>query len=167
MREDMAKVIVERPRRGGGVRFPRGAGRHQGDFERLPRRQGINRPWTYGGDRKGLNENLAPLRRYLLSNVGRPWDRVFGDICERINVSSAVQLHIWQHVRDYVCLDAVRVEEGGNNRHVPKNGKSRKHRIRRGGYVDSRGRGIRKPFLVDPRSGLLMKNESSNQWRHP
>jgi hypothetical protein len=115
--------------------------------------------------RKGLNENLAPLLRYLLSNVGRPWDKVFGEICRRINVNSAVQLHIWQHVRQFVCLDAVRVEQGGSNRYVRKNGRPRKHRIRRGGYLDSRGRRVSDPFLVDPKSGLLLKNESSWYWR--
>src|SRR5438309_9686382 len=29
---------------------------------------------------KWLNENLAPLRRYLESNVGRPWSKVYAEI---------------------------------------------------------------------------------------
>jgi len=145
MREDMAKVIVERPRWGGGARFPRGAGRDGSDLENLPPRQPIKRPWMARGLEKGLNENLAPLRRYLLSNVGRPWDKVFGEICERINFDSAVQLHIWQHVKQYVCLDAVRTP---------------------GGYADSRGLlAVWPPFVVDSKTGLLRKNDASRWWR--
>jgi hypothetical protein len=102
----MAKVIVERPRQGGGAPFPL---RAQPDCNRLEidewqRRQSIRRPWLRGRA-KGLNENLAPLRRYLQSQIGRPWDEIYSEICERINRNSAVQLHIWQHLMDYVCTD--------------------------------------------------------------
>src|SRR4051812_28161761 len=98
MRHDMANVLVERPRRGGGVKYPRGAGPFWGRvaLEELPAREALKRPWVTCP--KSLNENLAPLRRFLLSRVGRPWDAVYGEICERINRDSAVQLHIWQHL---------------------------------------------------------------------
>ena len=101
----MAKVIVERPRRGGGCKFPRpsvGTYRRTA-LEELRKREGIRRAWDH--DRKGLNENLAPLHRYLRSQVGRMWDKVYGEICERINRDSAVQLHIWQHLTWEVCTD--------------------------------------------------------------
>ena len=96
MREDMDKVIVERPRHGGGVRFPRGSQRgfRRVDVEEVPRREGMKRPWLRTSSPKGLNENLAPLRRYLLSNVGRPWDKVFSEMSEHMRLDSAVQLHI-------------------------------------------------------------------------
>src|SRR5688572_31613474 len=142
----MAKVIVERPRLGGGVRYPRGSerGYRRVDVEDFPRREGIKRPWQRTSAYKGLNENLAPLRRYLLSNVGRPWDKLFGEISERIALDSAVQLHIWQHVKQYVCFAATRVGRE---------------------YVDSRGRAVYESFLVDARTGLLRKNERSWRWR--
>jgi len=34
---------------------------------------------------KWLNENLAPLRRYLMRQVGRPWDKVYGEIRKTID----------------------------------------------------------------------------------
>src|SRR5436190_1361811 len=106
MREDMAKVIVERPRLGGGASFPRP--RWRGDeMENLPRCQGMKRAWA--ADSKSLNENLAPLRRFLESNVGRPWNKVFSEICQQMNMNSAVQLHIWQHVEQYVCRNAIEI----------------------------------------------------------
>jgi hypothetical protein len=149
MREDMAKVIVERPRGGGGgLRYPRARLRDWTPIEESPRRQSIRRPWDECGYRKGLNENLAPLRRYLLSNVGRPWDKVFSEMSRHMRLDSAVQLHIWQHVQWEVCFDAVRVGRD---------------------YVDSRGLPVRARFLVDARTGLLRRNEEYGRrwWRGP
>ena len=105
MRDDMAKVIVERPRIGGGRKYPRADGKRFGRRgpDALRKREGIGRPWA--GESKFLNENLAPLRRYLRSQVGRPWDKVYGEICQHMNRDSAVQLHIWQHLQMEVCLD--------------------------------------------------------------
>src|SRR5688572_30014619 len=112
MREDMAKVIVERPRKRGGLKYPRGSvrGVDRMPLDDWPKRRGIRRPWQERHAEKFLNENLAPLRRFLQSNVGRPWDKVYGEICQRINRSSAVQLHIWQHLSDFVCTNAHEIE---------------------------------------------------------
>jgi hypothetical protein len=144
MREDMSKVIVERPRHGGGVRFPRYRERGQSDFDRLPRCEGIQRPWARTSCQKDLNENLAPLKRYLRSNVGRPWRKVFGDIRERINMDSAVQFHIWQHVQQYVCLEAIKLD---------------------GMWFDQRGMPARSDFVVDARNGLLRENSNETLWK--
>ena len=51
---------------------------------------------------KSLNENLAPLLRFLRRRVGRPWDRVYAEITERVSGDSAVQRHILEHVFDFV-----------------------------------------------------------------
>jgi hypothetical protein len=147
MRYDMAKIIVERPRCGGGAKYPRAARRsdNRRPLEDLPRRVSAKRPWQVEGrGQKYLNENLAPLRRYLRSQVGRPWDKVYSDIRERINPDSAVQLHIWQHLSDYVCTDP----------HVIRGDVSY-----RGGPF---GRG--RDFYVDPRSGLL-RASPSRRWK--
>ena len=73
MRDDMAQVIVERPRlRGGSTRKGR-----TGDWDAMPSREGMRRPHVLRGDPKPLNENLSPLRRFLERQVGRPWDKVY------------------------------------------------------------------------------------------
>src|SRR5438309_8576261 len=95
MREDMAKVIVERPRVGHSARGkPKGYRRKYGDptAEGLPRREGIRR--RCGGGTKSFNEHLGPLRRYLDSLVGRPWNKVHAEICARLNRGSVVQQHV-------------------------------------------------------------------------
>lgn len=106
MRKDIAKVIVERPRLGSRSATsddPKGyKGRllgRDGDFEDLPAKESMTRKYGSG---KQLNENLAPLRRFLLKNAGRPWDKVYSEISEQIDLNSTVKRHIWQHVFDTV-----------------------------------------------------------------
>lgn len=111
MRPDMAKVIVERPRRG-----MRMAGKPKGYFRRIknfgdegpPIREGIKK--RSAGGSKWLNEHLGPLRRYLESQAGRPWDLVFSEICQHINRNSAVQDHVRDHVGDFVITRVIYID---------------------------------------------------------
>jgi hypothetical protein len=54
---------------------------------------------------RALNENLAPLRRYLHALIGRPWNNVFNEICSGIDRRNTVQQHIHQHIRDFIAID--------------------------------------------------------------
>jgi len=60
---------------------------------------------------KDLNENLAPLKRYLMRQVGRPWDKVYSEICRTIDTRSAIGLHVLQHVGSFIALDTF-IENG-------------------------------------------------------
>src|SRR5208337_1822366 len=100
MRKDMAKVIVERARL---KPYNNRKGRRQ-ELEDLPKHEGMRRGHAWRGDRKQLNENLAPLRRYLAKQAGRPWDKVYSEIAAHLSVSSAVQQHVRDHLRDFVAL---------------------------------------------------------------
>jgi hypothetical protein len=136
----MAKVIVERPRLGGGVRTPKGILRR---WQRVPLgdrpvKQGMRRPWS--NNRKSLNENLAPLRRFLERRVGRRWDDVFSEICEHLRVDSAVQKHVRDHLDDFVAVHVERID----GRIVP-----------RGARRFESGFGGWRRFYVDPDSGVL------------
>lgn len=102
MRRDMFKIIVERPRR-----FPPGGwtkGRPRRNIEDGPSREGMRRPYDSYHERKELNENLAPLRRFLLKQVGRPWNKVYSEICEHLRADSVVQNHVRLHLEDFVSL---------------------------------------------------------------
>lgn len=68
MREDMSRVIVERPRIIDGAERK---GRPR-PLEDLPSHEGMRRPHRVAGCWKMLNDNLSPLRRYLERQVGRP-----------------------------------------------------------------------------------------------
>lgn len=146
MRADMYKVIVERPRRGGGMR---GEDPAPIDLDDSPRQEGLRRRHRR---HKWLNENLAPLRRYLASQVGRPWDKVFSEICAGIDRRNTVQRHIHQHLEDFV---AIRVYDVDGEL-----------------QIDGRWRGRvalasnwAPEFYVHPRHGLLCVNEGRIQAR--
>src|SRR5436853_3950149 len=130
MREDMARVIVERPRYG-GHRARKGRSR---PLEDRPRFQGMRRRWEEAGDSKSLNENLKPLRRFLERQVGPPWNKVYSEIAAHLRVDNTVQQHVRDHLRDFVAL----------------------HPRRRRG----RGDGLwYQPLYVDPADGLLKRTD--------
>lgn len=103
MRQDMAKVIVERPRY--GSRLPsrkKGYGKFTQSTEiaDLPKHEPMLGRWR--GRQRRLNEHLGPMRRFLRSNIGRPWNKVHQELCEYVSFDNAVQAHVLTHVHDYV-----------------------------------------------------------------
>ena len=92
MREDMARVIVQRPR------IPdRDARKGRSlPLDQLPAQEGMRRPHVRFWGGKQLNEDLAPLRRYLERErqVGRPWDKVYANIAKHLRADSTVQQHV-------------------------------------------------------------------------
>jgi hypothetical protein len=95
----MAKILVERPRRGGLSRETEKKVRLTPDTELTVDHQSMRKRWK---ERKELNEYLSPLKRYIQSQVGRPWNKVYSEICQRIDRSSAIQIHILQHLENFV-----------------------------------------------------------------
>src|SRR5688572_12164704 len=106
MRKDMSKVIVERPRSGraaAGLR--RGRTRALADDDGEPIRvKGAREPIGREQKTKQLNETLNPLKRYLASNVGRAWNKVFSEISEHLKPTSTVQQHVRDHLEDFVAV---------------------------------------------------------------
>ena len=110
MREDMFKVIVERPRWGSrhGVRSKL---RH----DKVPdRKHATGRRMVLEGEgwTKYLNENLAPLKRYLHKQVGRPWNKVYSEICEHLDTGSTVKQHVRDHLTDFILIDVKVTRDG-------------------------------------------------------
>lgn len=115
MRKDMFKVIVVRPRL--TIDAVRKGRSHPHDH--LPTRIGLRRAAREAGGYKTLNENLAPLRRYLGKQVGRPWNKVYSEICAHLKPASTVQQHVRDHIKDFVQLhprDDMRVWPGSDRR---------------------------------------------------
>ena len=120
MKKDFAKVIVERPRRGHSQRS--GAKGEKRDLQRLPldalaMRQSMRAPYGYN-ERKETHERLAPLRRYLSSQVGRPWDQVYSDIChvakgDMINGRKLIDSLRWEGDQNVNIVDGVLVGRWG------------------------------------------------------
>lgn len=115
-RSDIHKVIVERPRYGycwaepvrtsGSI--PVAAALVDGeDYDSGPRRA------PRFDKNKSFNEYLAPLKGYLLKQVGRPWDNIYAEICAGFDRRSVIGAHVLQHVPDFVALP-------GDNRDWPR-----------------------------------------------
>lgn len=137
MRDDMARVIVERPRV--AVRGPR-KGRER-PLDALPQKQGLRRFQREHGGHKSLNENLAPLRRYLAKQVGRPWDKVYADVSARLRADNVVQQHVRDHLKDFVAVK-------------PRRG------IYPGIGWPRRSAGLwHQPLYVDPNDGILKRTD--------
>ena len=105
MRKDMSKVIVERPRLGHSA-----AGKKPGRTQALVdddgepiRAKGAREPKRPPVKTKNFNETLNPLKRYLASNVGRPWNKVYSEISEHLKPTSTVQQHVRDHLDDFVA----------------------------------------------------------------
>ena len=57
------------------------------------------------GDRKSLSTNLAPLKRWLASQVNRPCHKAYAEICANINWRDTGQEHFFTHMSDFVAFD--------------------------------------------------------------
>ena len=147
LRSDMSKVIVERPRLGG--KYAR-KGREVQDPDLLISHEGMLVPYVKGYNNKELNENLAPLLRFLGSRVGQPWDQVWSEISENIRASNPVQQHVRDHVMGYVVTQTWSNEQGELWGHV------RGPVLLNSSYVR---------FYVHPVSGILCANSQYLSWK--
>ncbi len=148
MRDDMAKIVVERPRVGGGLNTKGRAllkeALHR-DPEDATSGQAM-RPRGRGADRKRFNDHLNPLYRFLRSAVGRPWNKVRADLAEQIRPTSTMQQHVLEHVRDIV------------HEHVQIiDGKPYDLSSSYGGITLIRGYGRMPALYVHPRTGILLE----------
>jgi hypothetical protein len=103
MRDDMAKVVTERPRRGHAEKSKKTTGRAirrydpEVDYDE-PVRLPISRGRQYGWNAKEFSDLINPLKRYLRSSVGRPWNKVHSELSEKLDRRSVSGSHIWDHV---------------------------------------------------------------------
>lgn len=148
MREDMFKVIVERPRGGNGW-ATRSRKRLTKDGD-LPTKIGVSRHMgVTRAKSKWLSENLAPLKRFIGKQVGRPWDKVYGEIVATLTSRDPVQQHVLQHLDGYVARHVTIDKDGcwiSPDRRFWRNGPP-----------------WHQPYYVDPKNGLL--RESAKLWK--
>jgi hypothetical protein len=153
MREDMGKVLVERPRVKSGV-VPGRTGRRYAKWvqkgiasgDGSAACEGIKRRYLGGAARlKHFNEHLGPLRKFVESNVGRPWDKVYAEICRHVDRGNVVQKHVLTHLFQYVVVDVELID-----------GEPYRKARDRSAY---RNRPLRGPnqWYVCPKSGLLKR----------
>lgn len=110
MREDMFKVIVERPRWGRKY-AAKSKLRYDKQIDRK-HATGRRQVLEHRGYTKSLNENLAPLKRYLGKQVGRPWNKVYSEISAHLDTGSTVKQHVRDHLNDFILADVTVAGDG-------------------------------------------------------
>ncbi len=162
MRADMGKVLVERPRLGRrraerwpGKGYRKQLKKYSDADDSPPAREGMKD--SYGHNTKHFNEHLSPLRRFLDANIGRPWDRVYSEICQFVDRDNVVQKHILTHLFDYVVIQTVMID-GEPCRGAPHWGYEYGEPLRTTARRDR--------WYVCPKSGLLRKSKYvPRDWR--
>lgn len=154
MRDDIAKLICERPRRNANGSLSKQYRREvawsrlvqEGREEDSPLREQTRRKW--GWDRKEFSDYLVPIEGFLRKSVGRPWDDVWSEITAHLSVGSTTQRHVLGHVRDYVEINAIEQEDGSitepNGRKI--------YSYRSGSYYVDPNDGVLRAIPHEPRS---------------
>ncbi len=140
MRADMFKVIVERPRWGAShAASPKVKRTKDYNIKQIGLKRHAFESTRYT---KSLNENLAPLVRFLRSRVGQSWNDVFSEICCHLDTGSTMKMHVRQHIEDFV-LTRISIGRYGEW-------------LFEGEVLGSEGRWFRRrKFFVDPQDGVL------------
>jgi hypothetical protein len=118
VRRDLAKCTTERPRHGRSWAITK---KYGGSVRINPDRD-HDYPEEYGGFRsssrnrqvnaKDFSDFLSPLRGAIRTNIGRPWDKVFGEFCETLDRRGLSGYHIWTHLMWEVETNTFLGEDG-------------------------------------------------------
>lgn len=112
MRKDMNKVLTERPRAGGRgksrktydrlIRVKGNDFEYNAEYDSLPDKESMEVRHKVNGDFKTFTDHIGPLRRFLISRVGRRWDDVWSEICQVMSGTGLQANHVKEHVKSYV-----------------------------------------------------------------
>jgi hypothetical protein len=112
----LGQIVIERPRNGRRISQKKVTGykKFLGKITQEASEDGlfshylIKNRWRT----KCFSDNLSPLKRWLKSKVGQPWNIVYSEFCQKIQTKTLagqhLLSHLWQMVeRDVVFLDGL------------------------------------------------------------
>lgn len=155
MRPDFNKLLTERQRIGSSRSYKehRNAkvfnGRDE-DGQLLGGRESMKLRSNVKGDNKSFNENLRPLRSWVNSCVGKPWDKCYSEIRSTFDARKVINDHILQHLYQYIEVDT----------HVGADGKV--WYIPHGRYYNKVAKPITDSYAdyhVNPKDGRVVKTK--------
>ena len=102
MREDMYKVVINRPRH--ASRFATKAKLRYLAGHDVPSRITGKQIFRYKKKAitKSFSDHVMPLKRYLFSQRGGKWDDVFSEVCARLDTGSTVKMHVHEHIDQFI-----------------------------------------------------------------
>lgn len=110
----------------------------------------------HNGGSKYLTDDLEPLIRYLRSNVGQHWDKVYSDLSRSLDRSTTIGQHVFDHLKHMVHTNGVK----DDRRLITHDGRAPRD------ITD--GSWFRVPeFYVHPKSGVLMQIKPKRKPRGP
>lgn len=121
MRDDFAKVLVERPRFGHDRSFK--DVRHKKDYAEnemyFGGRESMKKRYDTWSDRKEFNENLNPLKGWLRTCIGKNWNKCYSELRKKFDARSVINNHILEHLFQYVEIHTFIDEHGRTVVHDP------------------------------------------------
>ncbi|HAX75497.1 MAG TPA: hypothetical protein DCY88_06635 [Cyanobacteria bacterium UBA11372] len=140
------RIVIERPRSGFRLSSRRIKGQKKllQQITEIASTDGLLSPYLIKtrGKTKYFSDHLGPMRRWLRSKVGQPWDIVYNELCQRIDTKTLCGQHLIFHVWQFVEREVYLIYG------LPYH----KHGYR---YYGWRGEGL----YVHPETGMLCKVE--------
>jgi hypothetical protein len=102
----LGEIVIERPRHGRRISLKKVTG-FKKDLNKITKEaseDGLFNPYIIKarGKTKYLSDHLGPLRRFLRSHVGEPWNEVYSELCQQLDPTTIVGKHVIDHLWDYV-----------------------------------------------------------------
>ena len=136
MRPDMKKVIVAKPKAGGGRSS--GTAKAAKITEESPTREGKSR---IGFDNKHTSGLYGPIRKFIQSKVGQRWDSVWSEVCE--NSKDKLGSVLRERILNIVAVKCTIDEDGSF-------------------LIDGR-RWVHYDYYVHPKTNILTKSEQKSR----
>lgn len=102
----LSEIVIERPRVGRRISLKKLTG-FKKQLDKLTEdasQDGLLSPYLIKPRNKSkyLSDHLGPLRRFLRSKVGQPWNDVYSELCHQLDSSTMAGQHVLDHVHHYV-----------------------------------------------------------------
>jgi hypothetical protein len=102
----LSEIVIERPRSGMRISLKKLKG-FKKQLQKLTEdasQDGLLSPYLIKPRNKSkyLSDHLGPLRRFLRSHVGQPWNDVYSKLCQQLDSKTMAGQHVLSHVWDYV-----------------------------------------------------------------
>lgn len=157
MRKDLQKQLCEQERHGSSRSYKevRRSREFNVDYDEfVGGRESMTHRYRVKGIDKNLSENFAPLWGIIRTNAGRPWDKVYSELCEVFDMRNHVNAHIIVHLFDFVETKTFIGEDGEIWVGGRKYGKAEEPL--KSAYCE---------YYVHPKNGLLLKNKHWKGWK--
>ncbi|MBO3460725.1 hypothetical protein G7B40_035755 [Aetokthonos hydrillicola Thurmond2011] len=102
----LSEIVIERPRNGMRISLKKlkGFKKQLHKLTEEASQDGLLNPYLIKARNKSkyLSDHLGPLRRFLRSKVGQPWNEIYSELCQRLKTNTMTGKHVIDHVWDYV-----------------------------------------------------------------